>query len=537
MLSRFLIKQAGSKLILKKVRFQDRLALSLFTIIFFPVLFLLVRSFSQDPSSAIYLFENLLFEYSVNTIYLIVLTSFFSLIIGVIPAWFISNYKFFGRRFLDLILYLPLAIPTYIMAFTYSEILSFTGPFKITYDFLQIEVLGVILAFSLYPYIYSVSRISFSLFGSRYYDMAKNLGLNGYKTLVKVVLPLSKPAIFSGLFLVVMEVLNEYGAVKYFGVNTYTIGIFRSWGPMNDSGAAIQLSSILLFIVAFLFFIEKYFNQSKRFSFPKNSELSTINRPKLITKFLIYFVCLMPIILAFVVPVLFNVVNIISSFDKINFERLLNLTFNSVTVSLLASILILIISTFFLYNEKISNSRLYYYINQFISLGYSIPGAVVALSVIIFITSIDNSFENVNLLGSFSVYFVILIYAYIIRFMAVGKSPIKSSMEKYPDSYNNSAKNLGLSSLKIFQKIYFPINKYAFFTALTLVFVDIMKELPITLILRPFNFDTLATQTYEFAIEEMIPLSSIYSSVIIIICCILLIFLKIFLDKSNVFRG
>ena len=306
---------------------------------------------------------------------------------------------------------------------------------------------------------------------------------------------------------------------------------------MNDSGAAIQLSSILLFIVAFLFFIEKYFNQSKRFSFPKNSELSTINRPKLITKFLIYFVCLMPIILAFVVPVLFNVFNIISSFDKINFERLLNLTFNSVTVSLLASILILIISTFFLYNEKISNSRLYYYINQFISLGYSIPGAVVALSVIIFINSIDNFFENVNLLGSFSVYFAILIYAYIIRFMAVGKSPIKSSMEKYPDSYNNSAKNLGLSSFKIFQKIYFPINKYAFFTALTLVFVDIMKELPITLILRPFNFDTLATQTYEFAIEEMIPLSSIYSSVIIIICCILLIFLKIFLDKSNVFRG
>ena len=121
---------------------------------------------------------------------------------------------------------------------------------------IKIEILGILLAFSLYPYIYSVSRISFSLFGSRYYDMAKNLGLNGYQTILKVVLPLSRPAIFSGLFLVVMEVLNEYGAVKYFGVNTYTIGIFRSWNSMNDSGAAIQLSSILLFIVAFLFFIE-----------------------------------------------------------------------------------------------------------------------------------------------------------------------------------------------------------------------------------------------------------------------------------------
>ena len=497
----------------------------------------MVKSFNQDTETLQYLFKNLLFDYSINTIYLVLITSFFSLIIGIIPAWYVSNYQFAGRRIIDLILYLPLAIPTYIMAFTYSELLSFTGPFKITYDFLQIEILGILLAFSLYPYIYSVSRISFSLFGSRYYDMAKNLGLNAYQTILKVVLPLSRPAILSGLFLVVMEVLNEYGAVKYFGVNTYTIGIFRSWNSMNDSGAAIQLSSILLFMVAFLFFVEKYFNKNKRFSFSKNTQLASLNSPNNSIKFLIYVICLIPIFLAFLIPVLFNLINIFSSYEDINFERLLNLTFNSFTVSLIASVLILIVSTFFLYNEKMSNSKVYYYINQFISLGYSIPGAVVALAVVISVTSLDNLDDNIKLLGSFSVYFLILIYAYIIRFMAVGKSPIKSSLEKYPDSYNNSAKNLGLSNFKIFQKIYFPINKYAFFTALTLVFVDIMKELPITLILRPFNFDTLATQTYEFAIEEMIPLSSIYSSVIIIICCILLIFLKMFLDKSNVFRN
>jgi len=522
---------------LKKVKPQDKVSLLLFVLIFSPILFLLVKSFNQDTESLLYLFKNLLFDYSVNTIYLVLITSFFSLIIGIIPAWYVSNYQFAGRRIVDLILYLPLAIPTYIMAFTYSELLSFTGPFRITYDFLQIEILGILLAFSLYPYIYSVSRISFSLFGSRYYDMAKNLGLNAYQTIIKVVFPLSRPAILSGLFLVVMEVLNEYGAVKYFGVNTYTIGIFRSWNSMNDSGAAIQLSSILLFIVAFLFFIEKYFNQNKRFNFSKNTQLASLIKPKSSVKFLIYVICLVPIILAFLIPVLFNLINIFSIYKDINFERLLNITFNSFTVSMIASFLILIISTFFLYNEKISKSKFYYYINQFISLGYSIPGAVVALAVIISVNSLDKLDDDIRLLGSFSVYFLILIYAYIIRFMAVGKSPIKSSMEKYPDSYNNSAKNLGLSNFKIFQKVYFPINKYAFFTALTLVFVDIMKELPITLILRPFNFDTLATQTYEFAIEEMIPLSTVYSSVIIIICCILLIFLKMFLDKSNVFRN
>ena len=497
----------------------------------------MVDSFFQDTDSLNYLIDNLLFDYSVNTLYLVVITSFFSLLIGVFPAWFISNYKFKFRRIIDLILYLPLAIPTYIMAFTYSELLSFTGPFKIKYDFLQIEVLGILLSFSLYPYIYSVSRISFSLFGSRYLDIAKNLGLTGFQTLYKVVLPLSRPAIFSGLFLVIMEVLNEYGAVKYFGVNTFTIGIFRSWNSMNDTGAAIQLSSILLFIVAFLFFTEKYLNQYKRFSFSKNSKVNTLNHTSKRNLFLIYIVCFIPVIFAFLIPVLFNVLNVISIFESIDLRRLLTLTFNSFSISLIASIFILIISTYFIYNEKISKSKVYFYINQFISLGYSIPGAVVALSVTVYLTNIDDIFRNVNLFGSFTIYFMILIYAYIIRFLAVGKSPIKSSLEKHPDSYDDSAKNLGLSNFKIFQKIYFPINKYSFFIALTLVFIDIMKELPITLILRPFNFDTLATQTYEFAVEEMIPLSSIYSFMIIFICSILLIFLKIFLDKSDVFRS
>jgi len=306
---------------------------------------------------------------------------------------------------------------------------------------------------------------------------------------------------------------------------------------MNDTGAAIQLSSILLFIVAFLFLIEKIFNQNKRFNFSKNSKLLSLKSPNKSRLYFIYFACLIPILLAFVVPVIFNLLNIYSNLENIDFERLFNLTFNSFSVSLIASILILVFSTFFLYNEKISKSRLYYYINQFISLGYSIPGAVVALAVIIFITYLDNLNDEASIMGNFSVYFLILIYAYVIRFMAVGKSPIKSSLEKHPDSYDNSAKNLGLSNIQIFKKIYFPINKYSFFTALTLVFIDLMKELPITLILRPFNFDTLATQTYEFAVEEMIPLSSIYSSVIILICCILLIFLKIFLDKSDVLRS
>ena len=227
-----------------------------------PIFTLLYKLIYVEGNSFKYLLENILLDYSFNTFYLILITAFFSLLFGIIPAWLVSIYKFPGRNFLDIVLYLPLAIPSYIMAFTYSDILSYTGPIQsflrenfynisifFNQDYLQIEVLGIIMALALYPYIYTVSRVSFSLVGANYINVSKNLGLSSFKTFYKIILPLSRPAIFSGLFLVLMEVLNEYGAVKYFGVNTYTTGIFRAWFSMGDIGTAIQLSVILLLVV------------------------------------------------------------------------------------------------------------------------------------------------------------------------------------------------------------------------------------------------------------------------------------------------
>ena len=510
-------------------------------LLLFPIFTLFYNLLYLEGNSFNYLWKNLLFDYTFNTFYLISISSFFSLLFGIIPAWFISNYKFKGRNFLDIALYLPLAIPSYIMAFTYSDILSYTGPVQsflrenfyslsviFNKDYLQIEVLGIILALALYPYIYTASRVSFSLLGANYINISKNLGLSTFKTFYKVILPLSRPAIFSGLFLVLMEILNEYGAVKYFGVNTYTTGIFRAWFSMGDIGTAIQLSVILLIVVFLFFYIEKYYNSKFKFYYGVNSKVQSVTSISGVNKFLVIILCAIPFLFGFLIPLLFIMNNVFMTFSSIDLLDLLELTLNTIKVSTISAVLIVLIALFFLFVEKISKSRVNYFISQSISMGYAIPGAVIGLGLIILFTYIDNLFSSSTLLGSF----FLLIYAYTIRFLAVGKSPIKSSIEKHPDSYDDTAKNLGLGPLKLLQKIHLPINKFALITAFIVTFIDLMKELPITLILRPFNFDTLATQTYEFAVEEMIPLSSTYSLMIILIGSILLLLLKNIINKQ-----
>ena len=506
-----------------------------------PIAILFIKLFSEPGKNFSYLWDTVLIDYTFNTFYLILITSLFTLLFGLFPAWIISNYRFIGRNFYDLVLFLPLAIPSYIMGFTYIDILSFTGPVQsflrntfpllapyFNIDYLQIEILGILLGLALYPYVYTAARVAFSLLGSNYIDLSKSLGLSTIKSFYKIILPLSRPAIFSGLFLVFMEVLNEYGAVKYFGINTYTTGIFKAWFSLGDIGTAIQLACLLLLVVFFFFVLEKISSSKTKFFYETNvlvQRLLYVSKDKLL---FFHLVCSIPFILGFFIPFIFIVNNVFQTYSSIDFVRLFTLSFNTIFVSSLSSFIIIIVALFFLFIEKISKTKINTIISHLISLGYAIPGAVIGLGLIMLFSNIIDSFFSVSLIGSFYV----LIYAYVIRFLAVGKSPIKSSLEKHPESYDDTGKNLGLGPFKLLQKIHLPINKFALISAFILTFIDIMKELPITLILRPFNFDTLATQTYEFAIEEMLPLSSSYSLSIIIIGSMLLLFLKNVINKQ-----
>ena len=511
-----------------------------------PMFFLFTKLFQVPSFDFFYLWDTLLLDYSFNTFYLILITSVFAIIFGVMPAWFVSNYDFKLRNFFDLVLYLPLAIPTYIMSFTYSDLLSYTGPLQFflrknlpdvapyfNNDYLQIEVLGVLLGLALYPYVYTALRVSFSLIGSSYIDVAKNLGLSDLKTFFKVVLPLSKPALFSGLFLVVMEVLNEYGAVKYFGVNTYTAGIFRAWFSMGSENTAIQLACLLILLVGFILILERMTQKQSKFYYQTNTKQKPLTMPKLSTRFAIYMSCSVPFFLGFLIPLIYILNNSIQQFMMVDFSRLFALSFNSIKVSFIASVFIILIALFFLYVERISKLKLNTFITKITSLGYVIPGAVIGLAVILLFTQFP-LFNNHLLVGSFFV----LIYAYVFRFLAVGKSPIKSSLDKQPKAFEDTSKVLGVSSFKALRTIHLPLNKMALVIAFIVTFIDLLKELPITLILRPFNFDTLATQTYEFAVEEMLKASSIYSLMIIVIGSVLLILLKYITNKQiHAFRS
>ena len=220
-------------------------------------------------------------------------------------------------------------------------------------------------------------------------------------------------------------------------------------------------------------------------------------------------------------PFTFIFFNTLDTINLADFTKVINLTINSISVSTLSSFFVILFALFFLYVERISKTKINSYISNLISLGYALPGAVIALSLMIL-------FSESLVVGTFG----LLLFAYIIRFLAVGKSPIKSSLQKQPETIDDTGKNLGLGPFSLLKKVHLPINRFALISAFIVTFIDVLKELPITFILRPFNFDTLATQTYEFAVEEMLPLSSIYSLIIIILGSLMLLILKSFIDKE-----
>ncbi|MFN3916177.1 MAG: ABC transporter permease [Flavobacteriales bacterium] len=475
-----------------------------------------------------------------NTLLLLLGTLLLTVVFGVSAAWLVANYRFPGRNLFKGGLLLPLAFPTYILAYIAGGIFDSTGSLRsilVQLDFIQPDdtwsvhifnpvVLVVLLSLALYPYVYASSLASFSFQSANFIETAKSLGKNPLKVFLKVGIPLSRPAIFGGMFLVAMEVLNEYGAVKYFNIKTLTSGIFTTW-QLNDLAAASRLAILLLGFVVLFVVLEKWSRKNRGYS--NNTRTKPIEPFKLKgwQKWGAFVFCLIPFFWGFVLPfsqLLYWSINQLELFDT----KFFIIVWNSIVVAIVIALIIVSLAFALTYAGFFNQGRLSKLGVNFGSFGYAIPGAVVAIGITSIFTDID-AFTGV---GWLSGSFIALFLAYIIRFLAVASNPIEGNMLKIGQSRIEVSRNLGKSSWKTLLLVQTPLLKPILVAGVILVTIDILKELPLTLILRPVNFNTLATRTYDIAqTYESADMAAPYALFIVLLSILPLLFVNKLLSK------
>ena len=435
-------------------------------------------------------------SYTLNTAILMLGVGLLSLIMGVSTAWLCSRYKFPFSSFFNWALILPLAVPSYIMAYTYKGMFGLFGTSHALFNFYieidNIWALCFIMAISLYPYVYLTSRVSFMLSSNRFIESSFSLGKNIFTTFLKIVLPLSWPAIFGGLVLVLMEVVNNYGAVQYFGIQTFTTEIVRKWNPLN-SNSIQSVASILILFVAIFYFIEKSIRKGAGFAekIGKSKETSYLvlsgkNRA------MAFLLCLVVFCFAFLLPVgqlLYWSLGKWNSLFTGDLAKTILVTFIiGISAALLSTLVALFIRYFIHHGRKI---KVLIWLNSIPSLGYSVPGALLGVGILSFLMYLSRAF-NINLTSSIG----ILIFAYLVRFYSVSMGTLNGGFEKIQKNLGHASFSLGKSFSGTLTHIHFPLLKNVLFASMILVFVDVVKELPLTMMFQSFNFQTLAVKSY-----------------------------------------
>ncbi len=499
-----------------------------------------------------HLTQYLLPDYLINSAYLVVGTTILSLLWGVPTAWFVSVYSFKGRKLLEWLLILPLTIPTYIMAFTYAGIFDYAGPIQTVLrnrfnlnlaaelDILNLPGAIFVLSLALFPYVYVTCRAAFLTRFQSLIEVSRMLGVSASRTFFKVILPVSRPAIIAGLTLVVMEVLNDYGAVKYYGVRTFTTGIFRSWFSYEDQQGAIYLSALLLMVVFLALGLEYWQRGKSRYNPGSANE-----RPPQRTKLTgakgsgILVLCAIPAVLGFVLPLLQLIYWSYISLESFSFPHIGSMILNSFSLAFSAALGCVIVAILLLFALQMRPGPWLRNGSKFATMGYAVPGAVIAIGVLVAFLWLDKSiirwFQslvglNPGLLLTGSV--LGLTFAYIVRFLAVAYGPLESGFTRLGRPLYEAGQVLGASSWRHLININMPLLKGVMLSAGLLVFVDVLKELPLTLILRPFNFNTLATRAFELASDELVAAAATPSLIIILTGLLPIIFLNRLITKA-----
>ncbi|RJX24538.1 MAG: iron ABC transporter permease [Acholeplasma sp.] len=492
----------------------------------------------------------LLKEYIINSVVLVLLVATFSILIGLFAAYVIARYQFKGRNVLAWLLVLPLAIPSYIAGYIYADMTSYTGTFSIFLRNLGIlhnisimNLFGASLIFSLtlYPYVYILTLSSLPRQSANYLDSAKLLGSSSIRSFFTVTLPLLRPALVAGSLLVILETLNDYGLVQYFNIRVFSFAIFNAWFSLGDVVSAIRLSAFLMLTVFFIILLERALRGKKKYHMPAKSRF--VRRIHARGWPLVFIVSglSMILLLSFLFPVAQMIYYLVLTIQQTWDMDVLMITLQTITNGMIATIIILIIAIFMVnFNRMKRKNRWSRYWTKVSNLGYAIPGAVIAVAVHLFFVDLDRFLSPLyRLLDPNSPTLVItmsvftLIFAYVLRFLSIGFNSVESQYEKVGDRFTESSYMLGYSRLRTLLKVDLPMIYPGLVSAMILVFIDVIKELPLTLILRPTNYDSLATLVYVYTSNEMIQEASLPSLILILMASTLIYLITHF--KKGVF--
>ncbi|MGI5308164.1 ABC transporter permease [Rheinheimera sp. WS51] len=519
-----------------------------------PVLVVFASVFTPQYETWQHLRQTVLSDYVINSLLLAVGTGLGAVVIGTTSAWLISQYNFFGRRLLQWLLLLPLAMPAYIIAYTYTGLLDFSGPIQSglrasfswsygDYWFPEIRSLGgaiIMLMLVLYPYVYMLARSAFTEQSGSLAESSRSLGLNTRQHFFRVALPLARPAILTGTALAMMEAFADYGTVQYFGVSTFTTGIFRTWFGLGNQPAAAQLAAMLTSFVLILLLLEqwsrrkiRYYNQGQRTKPATRKSLS------LAKQVLVFSLCFAPVLFGFILPASQLALWASDHYSMLFNPNFTDLVWNSFSLAAIAAVVSVMLALTFAYAKRLRNSLFVRLPVQMAALGYAIPGTVIAIGVMIPLAWLDNRIDllaetwfgiRTGLLFSGSLFALVL--AYSVRFLAVSLHSVESGLSRIKPNMDNAARSLGATSSEVLTRIHLPLLRGSVLTALLLVFVDALKELPATLILRPFNFNTLAVRTYELASDERLADAALPALSIVLVSLLPVIILARGLDTD-----
>lgn len=519
-------------------------------LVLLPIGYIVSQLFLPASEGWTHIVDSLLFDYSMNTLWLLIGVALLSWLFAVPTAWLTTAFRFKGSKYMDWMLMLPLSMPTYIVATTYADMCSYTGTFQhfyhsLTGDDLPFDIMSMwgaslVMASVLYPYTYIMVRASFKQQSQTLIEASRLLGHGLMPSFFKIALPLARPAIAGSLFLIMMEVLNEYGTVKYYGISTFTTGIFKAWLSMGDASAAIRLAACLLLVVLLLMLLERWQRGNAEYATAPKSQKPFAKQPLTALKgSLALAYCLLPIALGFAIPLLQ-----LLYWAWLTGAEALTPSFwkwvrNTVGIGLVTGVLALFSAVIMVYASRISKEVRLRYIAKLGTLGYAVPGAVIAVGIMAAFVQVDHLMnwiakemagEGVGLLLSGTL--TALMAAYLIRFLAIAYNPIEAGFEKTAHKLDEASRALGASNRRTLWQINLPLLKTSLLSAVLMVTVEVMKELPLTLILRPFNFDTLATKAFELASDEQIQASSSAALLIVLAGIIPVIALIRVLDKK-----